>query len=238
MSAQAKLQLAVLLSGRGTNMLAIARSCREGLIGAQLTAVISDRPDAPGIAAARELGLRTSVIDARCYPGRAAFEDALEATLRHCGAELIVLAGFMRILSPGFVQRHSGRMLNIHPSLLPRYQGLHTHRRVLEAGEREHGASVHFVSEVLDGGPVICQARVPVRALDSELSLAARVQRQEHRIYPLVIGLIASGRLRLQGVTILLDGEVLASPIAAHGEPQVAARGEPLDDAGGTAAHV
>ena len=238
MSAQAKLQLAVLLSGRGTNMLAIARSCREGLIGAQLAAVLSDRPDAPGIAAARELGLRTSVIDAQCYPERAAFEDALEAALRHCGAELIVLAGFMRILSPGFVQRHSGRMLNIHPSLLPRYQGLHTHRRVLEAGEREHGASVHFVSEVLDGGPVICQARVPVGALDSELSLAARVQRQEHRIYPLVIGLIASGRLRLQGATILLDGQVLASPIAAHGEPQVAARGEPLDDASGAAAHV
>jgi phosphoribosylglycinamide formyltransferase-1 len=238
MSAPAKLQLAVLLSGRGTNMLAIARSCREGLIGAQLAAVLSDRPDAPGIAAARELGLRTSVIDAQCYPGRAAFEDALEAALRHCGAELIVLAGFMRILSPGFVQRHSGRMLNIHPSLLPRYQGLHTHRRVLEAGEREHGASVHFVSEVLDGGPVICQARVPVRALDSELSLAARVQRQEHRIYPLVIGLIASGRLRLQGGTILLDGQVLASPIAAHGEPEVAARGEPLDDAGGAPAHV
>jgi phosphoribosylglycinamide formyltransferase-1 len=238
MSAQAKLQLAVLLSGRGTNMLAIARSCREGLIGAQLAAVISDRPRAPGTAAARELGLRTSVIDAQHYPERAAFEDALEAALRHCGAELIVLAGFMRILSPGFVQRHSGRMLNIHPSLLPRYQGLHTHRRVLEAGEREHGASVHFVSEVLDGGPVICQARVPVRARDSELSLAARVQRQEHRIYPLVIGLIASGRLRLQGATILLDGQVLASPIAAHGEPHVAARGEPLDDAGGAAAHV
>lgn len=238
MSAHAKLRLAVLLSGRGTNMLAIARSCREGLIGAELTAVISDRPHAPGIAAARELGLHTSVIDAQCYPGRAAFEDGLEAALRHCGAELIALAGFMRILSPGFVQRHSGRMLNIHPSLLPRYQGLHTHRRVLEAGEREHGASVHFVSEVLDGGPVICQARVPVRALDNELSLAARVQRQEHRIYPLVIGLIASGRLRLQGATILLDGEALAAPIAAQAEPQVAARGEPLDDSSGASAHV
>jgi phosphoribosylglycinamide formyltransferase-1 len=238
MSAQAKLQLAVLLSGRGSNMLAIARSCREGLIGAQLAAVISDRACAPGIAAARELGLRTSVIDAQCYPGRAAFEDALEAALRHCGAELIVLAGFMRILSPDFVRRHSGRLLNIHPSLLPRYPGLHTHRRVLEAAEREHGASVHFVSEVLDGGPVICQARVPVRALDSELSLAARVQRQEHRIYPLVIGLIASGRLRLQGATILLDGQVLASPIAAHAERELAARGEPLDDAAGAAAHV
>jgi phosphoribosylglycinamide formyltransferase-1 len=238
MSAQAKLQLAVLLSGRGSNMLAIARSCREGLIAAQLAAVISDRACAPGIAAARELGLRTSVIDAQCYPGGAAFEDALEAALRHCGAELIVLAGFMRILSPDFVRRHSGRLLNIHPSLLPRYPGLHTHRRVLEAAEREHGASVHFVSEVLDGGPVICQARVPVRALDSELSLAARVQRQEHRIYPLVIGLIASGRLRLQGATILLDGQVLASPIAAHAERELAARGEPPDDAAGAAAHV
>jgi phosphoribosylglycinamide formyltransferase-1 len=224
MSAPAKLKLAVLLSGRGTNMLAIARSCREGLIGAQLAGVISDRPDAPGIAAARELALRTSVIDAQQYPGRAAFEDALEAALRHCGAELIALAGFMRILSPGFVQRHRGRMLNIHPSLLPRYQGLHTHRRVLQAGESEHGASVHFVSEVLDGGPVICQARVPVRAGDSEAGLAARVQRQEHRIYPFVIGLIASGRLQLQGATILLDGAALASPISAQAEPQVAPR--------------
>ncbi|MGA2563798.1 MAG: formyltransferase family protein, partial [Steroidobacteraceae bacterium] len=138
MSAPGKLRLAVLLSGRGSNMLAIARSCREGLIGAQLSAVISDRPDAPGIAAARALGLRTSVIDARQYPGRAAFEDALDAAVTYCGAELIALAGFMRILSAGFVQRHNGRMLNIHPSLLPRYQGLHTHRRVLEAGEREH----------------------------------------------------------------------------------------------------
>jgi len=224
MSAQPKLKLAVLLSGHGTNMLAIERSCREGLIGATLRTVVSDRSAAPGIAAARELGVRTSVIDAQQYPGRAGFEDALEADLRHCGAELIVLAGFMRILSPGFVQRYRGRMLNIHPSLLPRHPGLHTHRRVLAAGESEHGASVHFVSEVLDGGPVICQARVPVRPGDSEASLAARVQRQEHRIYPFAIGLIANGRLRLQGSTILLDGAALTSPISADAEPQVALR--------------
>ena len=139
MSAQAKLQLAVLLSGRGTNMLAIARSCREGLIGAQLAAVISDRPRAPGIAAARELGLRTSVIDAQHYPERAAFEDALEAALRHCGAELIVLAGFMRILSPGFVQRHSGRMLNIHPSLPVSYTHLDVYKRQRSCAVRAHG---------------------------------------------------------------------------------------------------
>jgi phosphoribosylglycinamide formyltransferase 1 len=236
MSARGTLKLAVLLSGRGTNMLAIAHSCRAGLIGAEVCAVISDRHGAPGITAARELGLSTTVIGARQSQERAALECALEAALARSGAQLVLLAGFMRILSAAFVQRHTGRLLNIHPSLLPRYKGLHTHRRVLEAGEREHGASVHFVSELLDGGPVICQARVAVRDDDNEHSLAARVQRQEHKIYPLAVGLIAAGRLELQGATVLLDGQALASPIAPAAEPQDSMPSEQLDAVGGARA--
>jgi phosphoribosylglycinamide formyltransferase-1 len=209
MSSHGKLKLAVLISGRGSNMTAIARACLDGQIPAQPVLVISDRTEAAGIAAANALGLNTIVIEA----SGAGFEAALAEHIERSGAELLVLAGFMRILSAAFVQRYSGRLINIHPSLLPKYKGLHTHRRALQAGEREHGASVHFVTEELDGGPVICQAHVAVRADDTEQSLAARVIVQEHRIYPMVIGLIAAGRLKLQGARIMLDGRVLAAPM-------------------------
>jgi phosphoribosylglycinamide formyltransferase-1 len=194
-------------------MTAIARACLDGRISAQLAIVISDRGDAAGIRAASALGLNSAVIEAESFADSAGFEAALSAAIERSGAELIALAGFMRVLSAAFVQRYAGRLLNIHPSLLPKYKGLHTHRRALQAGEREHGASVHVVTGELDGGPVICQARVAVRAEDSEQTLAARVLRQEHRIYPMVIGLIADGRLKLQGGTMLLDGQELAAPI-------------------------
>ncbi|MGH8143918.1 MAG: phosphoribosylglycinamide formyltransferase [Steroidobacteraceae bacterium] len=208
-----RLRVAILISGRGSNMAAIARACAEGSIAASVVQVIADRPGAHGIGLAASLGLATQTIAAAQFQDQCAFELALEAALDRHRAQLIVLAGFMRILSARFVQRHTGRLLNIHPSLLPKYKGLQTHRRVLEAAERDHGVSVHFVTEELDGGPVICQARLPVMAGDTEHSLAVRVQRLEHRIYPRVIGLIAAGRLRLLGDAVMLDGQALAAPL-------------------------
>ncbi len=212
-TADARLRVAILISGRGSNMAAIARACADGRIAATVVQVIADRTGADGVALAASLGLTAQTIAAAQFQDRAAFEAALQAGLERHGAELIVLAGFMRILSEHFVRHYAGRLLNIHPSLLPKYKGLQTHGRVLEAREQEHGVSVHFVTEELDGGPVICQARLQVRAGDTEHSLAARVQKLEHRIYPRVIGLIAAGRLRLLGTTVVLDGQALPAPL-------------------------
>jgi phosphoribosylglycinamide formyltransferase-1 len=203
------LALAVLISGRGSNMAAIARACTAGRIPARIVRVIADRPGAAGIALARELGLEVSVVPAEGFADLAAFEAALRSTIDASGARLVVLAGFMRILSPQFTAHYAGAMLNIHPSLLPKYPGLHTHARVLEAGEREHGATVHFVTRELDAGPIVLQSRVPVLAGDSVESLSARVQQQEHIMYPQVIGWIAAGRLRWAGEALLLDGRPL-----------------------------
>lgn len=197
MSAAAVLPIAVLISGRGSNMLAIAQACSSGEISARVARVIADRPDAPGLELARQHGLEACVVPARAFPDRAAFEQALAAAIEASGAKLVVLAGFMRVLSASFVQRYQGAMLNIHPSLLPRHPGLHTHERVLAARESAHGASVHFVTPELDAGPLVLQAQVPVLPGDSAERLSARVQRQEHIIYPEAIGWIASGRLRL-----------------------------------------
>ncbi|HLQ14159.1 MAG TPA: phosphoribosylglycinamide formyltransferase [Steroidobacteraceae bacterium] len=212
-----RLALAVLISGRGSNMAAIARACAAGQIPARIVRVIADRAGAAGIALAGELGLEVSVLPADGFRDRADFEAALRSLIDSSGARLVVLAGFMRILSPQFTAQYAGAMLNIHPSLLPRYPGLHTHARVLEAGDREHGATVHFVTSELDAGPILLQARVPVLAGDSVASLSARVQEQEHIIYPRVIGWIAAGRLRWAGEALLLDGRPL--PAAAHEEP-------------------
>jgi phosphoribosylglycinamide formyltransferase-1 len=220
MSRGGKLTLAVLISGRGSNLLAIAQACRLGRLDASIELVLSDRADAAGLAAAAALGLATAVIDRATFTSREAFEAALASAIDRSGAELVLLAGFMRILSAPFAAAYAGRLLNIHPSLLPKYRGLDTHRRVLEAGEREHGASVHFVTGELDGGPVICQGRIAVRADDSPQSLAARVLAVEHRIYPLAISLIAAGRLRLRGNAILLDGRLLEAPIIEDGQDE------------------
>jgi phosphoribosylglycinamide formyltransferase 1 len=211
------LRLAVLISGRGGNMLAIARECRAGRIPAEIVIVVSDVPDVPGLSGATGLGLQTACIDATAYrrDGRIdkpAFEAALAAAIDAHAPDLIVLAGFMRVLSAGFVARYAGRLLNIHPSLLPRYRGLHAHERVLAAGDREHGASVHFVTAELDGGPLALQARVPVLPGDDVASLSARVQREEHIIYPTVIDWIARGRLRWNDGLLLLDGARLTTP--------------------------
>jgi phosphoribosylglycinamide formyltransferase-1 len=217
MSRDGKLRLAALISGRGSNLLAIAQACREGRLDASIELVLSDRGDAAGLAAATALGLATAVIDRAGFATREDFETALAAAIDRSGAELVLLAGFMRVLSAPFAHRYAGRLLNIHPSLLPKYKGLDTHRRVLEAAEREHGASVHFVTGELDGGPVICQGRLAVRAGESPQSLSARVLAVEHRIYALAISLIAAGRVELRGNTIVLDGVALEAPIVEDG---------------------
>jgi phosphoribosylglycinamide formyltransferase-1 len=213
---RAPLQLAILISGRGSNMAAIARACRAGQINARVTVVISDRPDVAGLTIARELGIEALTIPSQGVANREAFERALTDALDEHRPDLIVLAGFMRILSPQFVDRYAGRMLNIHPSLLPKYTGLHTHRRALEAMDIEHGASVHFVTAELDGGPVVLQSRVPVRPGDTEADLSARVQATEHIIYPRVIGLIADGRLAWDEGRVRLDSKILEAPLVEN----------------------
>jgi phosphoribosylglycinamide formyltransferase-1 len=213
MSAAPPLALAIVISGRGSNMVAIAQACARGEIGARVARVIADRREAGGIALAQQLGLEVSVVPAREYAERAGFEAALRAAIDTSGAQLVVLAGFMRILSPEFARHYAGRMLNIHPSLLPRYPGLHTHERALAAQEREHGASVHYVTGELDAGPVVLQARVPVLPGDTPERLSARVQQQEHIIYPRVIGWIAAGRLQLTDSGPSFDSRPLQQPM-------------------------
>jgi phosphoribosylglycinamide formyltransferase-1 len=205
------LPLAIVISGRGSNMLAIAHACRAGEIEARVTQVIADRATAGGLTSAAELGLPTAVVAST--PGdRSGFESALSQEIDGSGAQLIALAGFMKILSAEFVARYTGRLLNIHPSLLPHYKGLHTHRRALDEGAAQHGASVHFVTAELDGGPVILQSSLRVVAGETEQTLSARVQRLEHRIYPQVIGWMASGRLAWRGAP-WLDGVPLTGPV-------------------------
>lgn len=194
-------------------MAAIVRECRAGRLGAEVALIISERPEAAGLATAREFGIAARAIP---WPGASAreqFEQAAAAALDAAGVELIILAGFMRILSAGFVTARAGRILNIHPSLLPKFPGLHTHRRVLEAGERSHGATVHYVTPELDGGPRLLQSRISVRAGDGEQSLSARVQATEHIIYPTVIRWRAEGRLQWREERPWLDGAPLRTPV-------------------------
>jgi phosphoribosylglycinamide formyltransferase-1 len=211
------LPFAVLISGRGSNMLSLERATRDGRIDGRIVAVVSDRPEAAGVAAARALGLETAVLEARGMD-RAAYGKALAACLEKSGAALVALAGFMRILDGGFVRRWQGRLLNIHPSLLPAYRGLHTHRRVLEAGERAHGCTVHYVVEELDAGPAIIQGRLAVRPGEDEAALSARVQRLEHIIYPRAVAWIAAGRLAWQAGAAFLDGQPLEPAIVQEQE--------------------
>jgi len=217
------LPVVVLISGAGSNLRAIAEQARAGVLPVEIRAVISDRAGAAGLAWAAAAGLPTCVVPARDHADRAAFEQALAAEIDRHSPGLVVLAGFMRVLGAEFVNRYAGRMLNIHPSLLPRHRGLHTHRRALEAGDAVHGASVHFVTPELDGGPVVLQARVPVRSGDDEASLAARVLAWEHRIYPECIGWFATGRLAWREGTVLLDGRVLDAPVVREARDELAA---------------
>ena len=197
----------ILISGRGSNMEALIAARAAGTLPVDIAAVISNRPDAAGLATAATAGIAVRCIDHKACAGRDAFDAALAACIDSFAPDLVVLAGFMRILSDGFVHHYAGRLMNIHPSLLPAFPGLHTHRRALEEGVRIHGCTVHFVTPTLDHGPVIIQAAVPVLDGDDEETLAARVLRQEHRIYPQAVRWFAEGRLRLADDRVRLAGE-------------------------------
>ena len=201
----------VLLSGTGSNLQALIDSDDVKGSPATLRAVISNRADAYGLQRAKDAGISTRVLDHTAFEGREAFDAALIEVIDTFKPHLVILAGFMRILSADFVRHYQGRLLNIHPSLLPKYKGLHTHQRALDAGDREHGCSVHFVTEELDGGPLVVQAVIPVESDDSAHSLAQRVHAQEHRIYPLAVRWFAEGRLSLDEQGALLDGQLLAA---------------------------
>ena len=190
--------IVILISGRGSNMEAVVRAARSEGWPARVAAVISNRADAGGLAFAAAHGIPTAVVPSKNYPDRASFDAALQHEIDRFAPDLVVLAGFMRILTAPFVAHYEGRMLNIHPSLLPAYPGLDTHRKALEAGEREHGATVHFVTAELDHGPMVAQARVPVLPGDTEDSLAARVLTEEHKLYPYAVRLFIEDRLSIE----------------------------------------
>jgi len=207
------LPIAVLISGRGSNMQALAQDSRSPSAPYRVALVLCDQPEAPGLGIAHDLGLAARALPAEDHGSRGEYDRALAAALDESAPSLIVLAGFMRILSAEFVARYAGRIMNIHPSLLPRHPGLHTHRKALAARDTEHGATVHFVTAQLDGGPRIIQARVAVHADDDAVRLAARVQTLEHRIYPLAVRWFCEGRLRCRDGQAWLDGVALAEPV-------------------------
>jgi phosphoribosylglycinamide formyltransferase-1 len=207
------LPVAVVISGRGSNMEAIARSALNADCRYRVVRVIADRPGAGGLARAAALGVPTAVVPVKDFAERADFEAALARELDASGAQVVALAGFMRILSPEFVQRFAGRMLNIHPSLLPGYKGLDTHARVLAARETYHGASVHYVTAELDGGPVVMQGRLRILANDTAEAISARVHALEHIIYPHVCSLIAAGRVQWRSGRVYFDNEPLVAPL-------------------------
>lgn len=198
--------LVILISGRGSNMQAIVEAAAAEQWPASIAAVISNRPDAAGLAWAKSRGINTRAVDHRSFPSREAFDAALAAVIDEYSPDAIALAGFMRVLTPGFVQRYEGRLVNIHPSLLPAFPGLKTHRAALDAGVSKHGCTVHFVTAELDHGPVIAQAAVPVSPGDDEVALAARVLVQEHRIYPQAVRWLLEGRLVIDAGLVRVKG--------------------------------
>ena len=207
-------KIVVLISGGGTNLQAIIDACTHDEFSGEVVAVISNKADAFGLTRAENANIKNLSLSHKDFLSREAYDQALIAKIDTFNADLIVLAGFMRILTPEFVQHFQGKLLNIHPSLLPKYQGLNTHQRAIDAGDNVHGVSVHFVTEELDGGPVILQAKVPVFPEDNSDDLSARVHEQEHRIYPLVVKWFTEDRLRMQGDNALLDGNIL--PISGY----------------------
>ena len=213
-----ELGIVVLISGRGTNLQAIVDAITDGALPVDLRAVICNEPGAPGIERARRAGYETTVVHHRDFPDRERFDTALADAIDRSCPELVVLAGFMRILAPAFVRRYAGRLVNIHPSLLPAFPGLDTHARAIDAGAKVHGATVHFVTEKLDGGPIIAQARVPVLARDDPQTLAARVLEREHVILPRTLAWFAQRRIRMEGERVLVDGiPALSHPEASLG---------------------
>jgi phosphoribosylglycinamide formyltransferase-1 len=209
----ASARIVVLISGQGSNLQAIINACKNGQLNGNIAAVISNQVNAYGLVRSAQAGIDTQVLTASNFANRADYDAALAELIDSYQADLIVMAGFMRILTPEFVQRFEGKMLNIHPSLLPRHQGLHTHQRALDNGDEEHGCSVHFVTAELDGGPIILQARVPVFSDDTADILAQRVHVQEHQIYPMVIQWFCQGRLSMNNDQAWLD----AHPLPANG---------------------
>lgn len=216
MTHRKKARLAILISGRGSNMQAFIDACANGDLNAQISIVVSNNPNAAGLRRAAEAGITTCCIDHRSYPSREAFDQALVEQLNNARVDLVILAGFMRILTPVFIAPFAGRLLNIHPSLLPNYPGLHTHQRALDAGDSEAGVTVHFVTPELDGGPPIVQARVPIVPGDTAETLAARVIVKEHVIYPIAARWYLQGRLILTDKGAYLDGNPIPATGIAH----------------------
>jgi phosphoribosylglycinamide formyltransferase-1 len=210
---------AVLVSGGGTNLQAFIDASREGRLDLRLAAVVSDNPEARGLERARLTGLPAECLHRGEHANAASYDQALIRLLEAHRPDLLILAGFMRILTAEFVARYEGRILNIHPSLLPKFPGLNTHRRAIDAGERWHGCTVHFVTEQLDGGPRIAQGRVPVLSGDTAPRLAERVLAVEHRIYPWAAGLVASGRVRYRDGSAWFDGRQLKDPLPFPPDP-------------------
>jgi phosphoribosylglycinamide formyltransferase-1 len=202
----ARLKVGVLISGRGSNLQALIDACAQAGFPAEIVLVVSNNVSAHGLERAHAAGIATKVIDHRSFAGREAFDVAIDAALRRAEVQLVCLAGFMRLLTPGFVEWWRDRIINIHPSLLPSFKGLHSHERALEAGVRLTGCTVHFVRAEMDDGPIIVQAAVPVHAGDDAERLAARVLAAEHRIYPLALRLIAEGRVRIAGDIAAVEG--------------------------------
>ncbi|EKN3346311.1 phosphoribosylglycinamide formyltransferase [Yersinia ruckeri] len=202
-------KIVILISGQGSNLQALIDAQQQGRLSGTICAVFSNHSQAYGLERAAQAAIPAHALDAKSFPDRASFDLALAQAIDAYQPDLLVLAGYMRILSPAFVQHYAGRMLNIHPSLLPKYPGLHTHRQAIDNGDSEHGTSVHFVTEELDGGPVILQAKVPIFAEDSEDEVIQRVQVQEHSIYPLVVGWFSEGRLEMRDNAAWLDGNKL-----------------------------
>lgn len=206
MSDTAKSRLAILISGRGSNMQAFMDACASGELNAEISVVLSNNPGAAGLERAAEAGIATRCVNHRDYESRKVFDAAMVQALAPFEPDLVILAGFMRILTPVFIEPFTGKLLNIHPSLLPKYPGLHTHQRALDAGDEEAGVTVHYVTPELDGGPPIIQARIPVEVGDTADSLAARVILKEHVIYPIAARWHLDGRLELNSRGVTLDG--------------------------------
>lgn len=213
--------IVVLISGSGSNLQALLDSCATGFIPGKITGVISNKANAFGLKRAEAAGVATAVLSHKGFDSREEYDQALIAAIEQFKPDLIVLAGFMRILTAEFVQHFSGKLLNIHPSLLPKYQGLATHQRAIDAGDTEHGCSVHFVTEQLDGGPVILQAKVPIFPGDDASVVAERVHEQEHQIYPLVVRWFCQGRLQQKVNEAWLDGNLLPAQGYAQDEDDV-----------------
>jgi phosphoribosylglycinamide formyltransferase-1 len=213
----ARKRVAVLISGRGSNMVALIEAAKDRHYPAEICLVISNEPEALGLAHARNEGIATAVVDHRPFgKDRAAFERALQREIENHTIEIVCLAGFMRLLTPWFVERWNGRMLNIHPALLPDFKGLDTHARALAAGAKQHGATVHFVAPEMDSGPIIAQGAVPVAPDDTAAALAARVLAVEHRLYPLALKLVADGRVSIRDGQCLIDGVVAPNGVTAE----------------------